>query len=213
MKTPALMAVLLVSTSCALADTNSPTAPPVPPPVNYEVWGFHWDGLRYVKQSNYTLTTPDLKKAQDYAAHIQRFGNWTATTNLPLACIPTYSFPQSYISRQQQSAFPTAPTFSVWAFKLTDGAWVRDEKYCWTSPDPMKVVEYAGKVNAVRNWRANHELPRSRSAESAVCHRQYCSGWADDDRLFVADSRRTQRNGSGQRCRKFIEQQLGSELE
>ena len=39
--------------------------------------------------------------------------------------------------------------YSVWAFQLTAGQWVKDEKYSWTTSDPRAALEYTRKVNAV----------------------------------------------------------------
>ncbi len=57
--------------------------PPATSPVSYEVWGFRWDGHQYVKQADHCLKTPDPKQAADYAAEVNRFPGWVATTNAP----------------------------------------------------------------------------------------------------------------------------------
>ena len=43
MKTTIYTALLLL-TLPVLATAAEPSAPPSPPPVSYDVWGFRWDG-------------------------------------------------------------------------------------------------------------------------------------------------------------------------
>jgi len=39
------------------------------------------------------------------------------------------------VTNVRPSAFPTPLTYSVWAYKLTDGKWVKDASYSWTTQD------------------------------------------------------------------------------
>jgi hypothetical protein len=71
----------------SVSDPQPPTTPPI-----YEVWGFRWDGRQYVKQPTHCLSTTDLKQAADYAAEINRYPGWTATTNLPPGNVRSQSF-------------------------------------------------------------------------------------------------------------------------
>ena len=54
MRTALCLAILLFVLP-ALASDVKPDAPPSPPPVTYEVWGFQWDGQQYVKQATHSL--------------------------------------------------------------------------------------------------------------------------------------------------------------
>src|SRR5262249_54751792 len=133
MKTSAMFAaVLMMSAIPVIADdsqeVSKPESAPIPASVQYEVWGYRWDGRQYVKQPNYTLQTSDLKKASDYVAHINSFPGWTATTNVPDICLPQNFLFRPKINSQQQSVLPTAPTFTVWAFQWNDGQWIKDDK-------------------------------------------------------------------------------------
>jgi hypothetical protein len=65
------------------ASGGKPSAAPSPPHVTYQVTGLKWDGQRYVNQPGYSLTTPNLKQAADYAAQFSRYPGWSVTTNLP----------------------------------------------------------------------------------------------------------------------------------
>ena len=56
-------------------------------------------------------------------------------------------------------AFPALPTYSVWAFHLVDGKWVKDAQYCWTTTDPVKGLDYAKKVDAVSGWKTTTNCP------------------------------------------------------
>jgi hypothetical protein len=78
----AICTAALLWTLPVLAAAPSQT-PAAASPVSYEVWGFRWDGHQYVKQADHCLKTPDAKQAADYAAEVNRFPGWVATTNAP----------------------------------------------------------------------------------------------------------------------------------
>ena len=138
---------------------HSSRRPPSPPPVTYDVWGFKWDGQQYVKQTTHSFSTTNLKQATDYATQVDSFAGWAATTNLPDACVVHTVFHGPTIAAARPSAFPDKPTYTVWAYAITDGKWVKDEKYSWTTPDPLLGLEYAKKVNAVAGWCATTNCP------------------------------------------------------
>ncbi len=150
MRTAICAAVLLLAVPALGADAR-PDAPPAPPPVAYEVWGFRWNGQQYVKEPANCLSTTDLKQAADYAAQITSYAAWSATTNMPEVCVihTTYHGPVS--TGAVPSAFPAKPTFSVRAFRQTDGKWVRDEQYSWTNTDPVQGLGYATR-DTRRDW-------------------------------------------------------------
>ena len=143
----------------ALASEDHPDATPSPPSVTYEVWGFKWDGQRYEKQANYSFTTTDIKKAATYADQVNGYAGWSATTNIPEPCVVHTVFHGPTFTNTQPSAFPDKPTYAVWAYTLANGKWVKDEKYSWTTPDPLLGLEYAKKVSAVPGWRATDNCP------------------------------------------------------
>ena len=154
MKTLFSIAAVMFFALPVLADEVLSPVPPTPPVDNYEVWGYCRLGQQYVQQPKYTFSTPDLNKAADYVAHINSFAGWAATSNIPQACVPSPFSRRLKTGRQQPMPTPAPVTFTIWAFQMTDGNWVKDEKYCWTTNDPVKGVEYAKKVNAVTGWRA-----------------------------------------------------------
>jgi hypothetical protein len=79
----ALSTAALLCALPAFAAAAPPAVPPATSPVLYEVWGFRWDGHQYVKQADHCLKTPDPKQAADYAAEVNRFPGWAATSNAP----------------------------------------------------------------------------------------------------------------------------------
>ena len=172
MKTLLSVAVFLVAAPLVAADV-APVAPPVPPPVSYNVWGFKWDGGRYVRQPNYDFTTTDLDQAADYANRVRSYRGWTATTNIPQPGVGRVMQSRWGFRYQQPPAPPNQPTYSVWAFKLTDGKWVKDEQYSWTTGDPGQGLAYANRVNAVPGWKATTNSP-----PSLPTIRQYVNGAA-----------------------------------
>ena len=136
-----------------------PDAPPSPLPVTWEVWGYKWDNGQWVKQPDHCFKTTDLKKAADYAAQITGFAGWSATTNMPESCIVHTVFHGPAFTNARPSEFPDKPTYSVWAFKLANGKWVKDEKYSWTTPAPLLGLQYTKNVNAVPGWTATNNCP------------------------------------------------------
>jgi len=155
----ALCIAILLFALPALAADSRPATPLSPPALTYDVWGFKWDGQQYVKQATHSFSTTDIKQAADYATQVDSFAGWAATTNLPDACVVHMVFHGPTITATRPSAFPDKPNYSVWAFTLTDGKWVKDEKYSWTTPDPILGLVYAKKVNAVAGWCATTNCP------------------------------------------------------
>ncbi|HEV8003502.1 MAG TPA: hypothetical protein VGP63_26805 [Planctomycetaceae bacterium] len=87
-------AMLLVASAVfvtpALAAGDKPADSPKPSPATYQVTGLKWNGYQYMQQPAYSLSTPNLKQAVDYAGQFCRFPGWAVTTNLPPAFgIPT----------------------------------------------------------------------------------------------------------------------------
>jgi len=154
------IAMLLCTAPALAADTKpSLVSPPSPPAVTYQVWGFKWDGQRFVKQPADCYTTTDLKKASDYATQVDSFFGWTATTNLPEAAVVHTTFHGAAVTDSRPSAAPPQPTFDVWAFHLQNGQWVKDAQHSWKTTDPEQGIAYAKQVNAVPGWRATDNCP------------------------------------------------------
>jgi len=86
-----------------------------------------------VKPTTYSYSTTDLQKGADYAAEITGYAGWSATTNLPEVCVVHTFFTVRPSAARAPQHFPDKPTYTVWAFKLTDGQWVKDEKQSWTT--------------------------------------------------------------------------------
>src|ERR1700683_3987520 len=132
MKSLVFTAILLFAVPVLAADSKpntQPDAPPSPPPVTYSVWGFKWDGQQYVRQTTHSFTTTDIKQAQGYADQINSYAGWSATTNIPEPFVVHTVYHGPTISDTRPSALPDKPTYSVWAFKLANGKWVKDEQY------------------------------------------------------------------------------------
>jgi hypothetical protein len=127
--------------------------------VSYDVWGFVWNGQQYVKQDTHSYSTFDVNKAQDYADQINSFAGWSATTNIPESAVVHKVYQGSGVTNVRPGAFPTPLTYSVWAYKLTDGKWVKDASYSWTTQDPQLGLDYAQKVSAVSGWIATTNCP------------------------------------------------------
>jgi hypothetical protein len=161
MKAAVATAMLLFALPAFAADA----VPTSPPPVTYQVWGFRWDGRQFVKQADHSLTTTDIKQATDYAAEVNRFAGWAATTNLPEACVTR---PIGNIL--PPSLTPDKLSYSVWAFKMADGKWVKDDAYSWSTPDPALGLAYAKKVSAVSGWQATSNCPAILPSPARAIH-------------------------------------------
>jgi len=156
------IALLLVAAPAFAADPNlpsTPPAPPAPPAVTYQVWGFQLTGGQWVRQPSYTFTTTDLKQAADYKAQINSFAGWTVTTNLPDASYVHTVYDDPMVSSLRPTQTPESPMFSVWAYQLTDGKWVKNDQYSWTTADPSLGLKYAKSVDAVAGWTTTTNCP------------------------------------------------------
>lgn len=158
MRTTSLAAIILFASQTLFA-ADQPPAPPSPPAVTYDVWGFQWDGQRYVKQPIHSLSTSDLQQAVEYAKQVTGVAGWAVTTNLPEACVVHTLYHAPRFTRARPADFPAKPTFAVWAYKSTGGQWVKDDAWGWTTPDPQQAADYVAKINAVSGWRATTNCP------------------------------------------------------
>ncbi len=69
------------------------------------------------------------------------------------------------------AAQPGQPVYSIWAYKLTGGQWVKSDQYSWTTSDPRLGWQYVRKVNAVPGWVATTNLPNPTSQALGVLNR------------------------------------------
>ena len=132
---------------------------PVTAASHLRLWGFQWNGQQFVKQATDSFSTTDIKQAADYVKQVNSFAGWQATTSMPESIYVHTVFHHRAI-RMLRSRPPPINTYAVWAFKLTDGKWVKDEKYSWTTPDPLAGLQYARNVNAVPGWCATTNSPQ-----------------------------------------------------
>ena len=77
--------------------------PPLPQtvinsPTEYHVWSYKYDGVgAWVGRADYGLTTTDQQKAVNYAATVNSYAGWQATTDAqPVTPTPTPSMPVPY---------------------------------------------------------------------------------------------------------------------
>jgi hypothetical protein len=150
--------VLAVAASAPAPDMK-PAVAPSPPAVTYDIWGFKWNGAQWVRQPNYTFQTTDFEQAVEYQRQINSYAGWTTTTNLPTACYTHTIFDGPVFSHTRPTQVPSKPAYSIWAFRLANGKWVKDDHYSWTTTDPLLGVEYARKVSAVAGWSATTNCP------------------------------------------------------
>ena len=194
MRTAICLAILLFALP-ALASDTQPASPPSPPPVTYDVWGFKWDGRQYVKQATHSFNTTVLKQAADYATQVDSFAGWAATTNLPDACVVHTIFHGPATAAARPTAYPAKPAFAVWAFERTDGKWVKNEKYSWTTDDPVLGLDYAQKVNAVAGWCATTNCPQPVPPDKRYVDGGMLHGAANYDNFGPGIQIRTNRDG------------------
>jgi hypothetical protein len=120
-----LLVVAPIFATNVLAADVQPAAAAKPAPVMYQVSGLKWDGRHYVAQPGYSLTTPNLKQATDYAAQFSCFPGWSVTTNLPAAIgtQPNFASPLARPDANAGAGFgaPTAnvpPYILNWLYSL-----------------------------------------------------------------------------------------------
>ena len=108
-----------------------------------------------------------MKQAIDYAYEVNRFAGWNTSHNLPGYCRTTYSYRDTAMpaGAGQPEESPPVPVFTVWAFKLTDGKWVKNDKYSWDSSKwprndgRVVALDLVKRINAVPGWRGHDQRP------------------------------------------------------
>jgi hypothetical protein len=139
-------------------------APPAPPAPKWIIHSFRWIGNQWVKQPDHCLKTTDLKQAAAYCLELSRFQDWYYQTNVPLACCDPAVKPSAIVpnSAPTPDDFPHL-SLSVWAYKFTNGKWVKDEKYSWSPKEYYSMradlLAYARKLNAIPGWCATTNSP------------------------------------------------------
>jgi hypothetical protein len=144
------------------ANPNEPPLPPSPPPVTYTVWVYRWDGQQYVKQDDHTLQTMDIRKAASYWGQCNNYVGWKARSNAPDACSIHIVLHDPTITVAMGVPKPPPPdhlSFAIWAYKLTDGKWVKSDEFCWATQDPIQAWSYTRQINAVPGWYAGTNCP------------------------------------------------------
>jgi hypothetical protein len=162
---PALFLVLFLSSAPIVAADTKPEPPPSPPPVVWEVWGFRWDGSQYVKEPTHCLKTTNLQQAADYSHEIVSFNGWVPTSNLPLNCYVHHTYTHHNTTDDSPTDCPPRAVFDVWAFKLTDGKWLKSDEYSWSTrgrdqwDDRLVALDLVKRINAVPGWCATTNAP------------------------------------------------------
>ena len=162
MKAFMFTAALLFALPIFAGDTQfaaQPAALPSPPAASYDVWGFQWNGQQWVRQEPQTLKTTDIKQAQAYADQVNSYYDWAAATNIPEPSVVHTVFRSQVNAGTRPSPQPDPVAFAVWAFKLTDGKFVKNDQYSWTTADPLAALDYAQKLAAVPGWSATTNAP------------------------------------------------------
>ena len=174
MRTTLFLALFLTALPAWAADPKP--EPPPSPTYEWIVEGYKAVGFQWVKQPDHCLKTTDLKQAVKYEAEIMRFQDWVARSNIPALCSEV-SDNVTYPPAMGTPEPPARVGFTVWAYRLEDGKWVKDPKYCWTAPETydsrIQALEYAKKVNAVEGWCATTNAPESAAKpanQAAVYH-------------------------------------------
>lgn len=155
------------STLPTTSPTSAENAPPVPPPVTYEVWGYHWNGNGWDQPKGYHYKTADFQKAADYLYEVATFGGWIARINCDTA--PFRDFEMSDPLVPMKSPKPPRSdkiSFTVWAYKLIDGKWQKQDAYCGTSNVLEDCQKYMTDVNAVPGWYAVSNCPPAKVTSS-----------------------------------------------
>jgi hypothetical protein len=152
MKTVVILLMLLAAPSLAAEAAD----PPQPPHV-WHVWGYKWDGVQWVKQADHCLATTDLKQAADYLNALNSHHDWAAGDDLPRQCYTLVYYDDSNYPHVPEE-IPTT-SYQVWAFKLIDGKWVKQEAYSYEFRVFERAWQYQTSVNAVPGWRATSDLP------------------------------------------------------
>jgi len=109
--------MLLASPLLAADTAPAAAATQTPPAATYEVWGYRWDGAQWVRQPQYNYSTTDVQRAANYAAQIDRYPGWTATTNIPPASMPAVrrTFGGRFM-RGARGGYVRAPMISIGGF-------------------------------------------------------------------------------------------------
>lgn len=138
-----------------------PPLPAAPQPITWEVWGFRWEGGRWVKQATHCLKTTDLKQAIDYAKELFSVSGWSMRHNIPSLVCPHFVIDDSFVPDAGPDSAPVPPVYTVWAYKLTEGKWVKDEQYSKAVDDQERCWAYAKNLNAVPGWCATTNCPEA----------------------------------------------------
>jgi hypothetical protein len=170
MKLPLFLAVVLVALPGWAADpplpptaapgnflfgnTTPPLPPPAPPPHTYEVWVYKLIDNKWAKQEALCLKTPDIKYLSDYEDRINvLFPSYFAVDNAP-ASSRAGKVPQFMVSKASGITAPPHPPeieSVIWAYKLIDGKWVKQDDHCFKSKYGLELLAYYRELVKYQN--------------------------------------------------------------
>ena len=168
MKTLSLILALAMATP-ALAALPKPPGDPAPAKpadtpasVTYEVVGCHWINNQWEHPEDFHFKTANLKKARDYVLEINTYAGWQAATNFDPALVPAVNMTDPVLPKKT-APLPTPPkaAFTVWAYKLVDGKWIKQDAYCGSSASWSECQKYIADVSAVPGWCVTTNCPAS----------------------------------------------------
>ena len=151
-------------TNAASAVATCNASPSLPPPPLSRQRGLGLQVERRAVGAAAELHVHDHRsqeRPRGYKAHESTMlcTGWTVTSNLPKACYVHTIYRGPVATRVRPTQSPDKPTYSVWAFSFADGKWVKDDKYSWTTSDPVAGLDYAKKVAAVAGWTTTTNCP------------------------------------------------------
>ena len=172
----AALAAPATPVSPASAESTLPTplpasadqrTPPAPPPVTYEVWGYHWNGSSWDQPEGYRYKTTDFQKAADYLYEVATFGGWFVRINCDTSPFDDFEMSDPLVPvKATKPSRPAKASFTIWAYKLVDGKWQKQDACCGTSSVLKDCQKYIANVNAVPGWCAVSNCPPAKVTPS-----------------------------------------------
>ena len=134
MRTALLLALTCLITLPVLVPPIPKPEPPPSPPYDWTVEGYKMVGYQWVKQPDHCLKTTNLQQAIKYEAEYS-----CGSRNKSLSQARTSALCSEVSDLVSYSPAIGLPPqlervgFTVWAFRLEGGKWVKDPTRCWTS--------------------------------------------------------------------------------
>jgi hypothetical protein len=190
---------------------------PSPPPVTWEVWGFKWDGSQWIKQPTHCLKTTDLQKAIAYSNQLFSYAGWNMRDNVPRLCATTITRYDNTVPDNvaPPAEAPEAVTYSVWAYKLTDGKWIKNDEYSWDTSKwrsrdvndadgRLVALDLVKRINAVPGWYATTNAP---ACDLPLDQRWRHEGYAIGSTRYYYSHRYRSRGGSSSNDNSWVQAQ------